>query len=63
MALYHSCLIDGDGHVGPREELNAESDREAMDNAKKYLVRHPEIPGVEVWLGDRLIVKLRQSIR
>lgn len=63
MALYHRCLIDGDGHVGPREDLNAESDREAMDNAKKHLIQHPEIPGVEVWLGDRLIVKLRQSIR
>ena len=58
MAGYQFCFFDRDDRIGSRMTLDAGSDREAMDKAKKYLAEHPNVSGVEVLLGERRIARL-----
>ena len=61
MADYYCCYLDLEDHIQARELMDASSDREAMDRAKKYLDTHPTLRGIEIWLGERQVTKLQQA--
>jgi len=59
MALYR-CFLYGeeDRVVGPPEIIDAPDDDKAIEQGKKVCREHPSCRRVEVWLRERLIVKL-----
>jgi hypothetical protein len=61
MAHYYLYLLDQEQHIKAREILSAGTETEAVAKAEAYLREHTAIPGVELWLGERLIKTLQQA--
>ena len=61
MTHYYLYLLSEHGHIKAREILTADNDADAVAKAEAYLRNHQAVPGVELWLGERQIISLRQT--
>src|SRR5262245_26327127 len=63
-AMKHYCchVLDQDGQINGREIIEGTSDNEVFGRANGYLAQHKSIRAVEVWLEDRYLGKLHQSM-
>lgn len=57
MADYRVYCLDGDGHIGLADWIDAESDEEAMTRARSM---KPKAHRCEVWQRRRLVAKLNE---
>jgi hypothetical protein len=55
MAAYRMYCLDGAGHIGLAEWIEASTDEEAVAEARKL---RPDASKCEVWLKERLVAKL-----
>ena len=56
MAEYRAYIVGDDDHFLGFEEMVCRDDGEAVAKAKRLLDDHD----IEVWSGDRLVIRLRQ---
>jgi hypothetical protein len=54
MAKYRAYIVGNDGHFASCEEFTCNDDNEAVAKAKRLVDDHD----VEVWSGERFIVRL-----
>ena len=57
MIEYRAFIVGSDGHFTGFEPLICADDAEAIEQAKRLVVSHD----VELWSGDRLVIRLRAS--
>ena len=62
MKRYCCHILDQNGQINGREISEGTSDNEAFGRANGYLAQHRSIRAVEIWLEDRYVGKLHQSI-
>ena len=55
MPSYRLYCLDGGGHIGLADWIEAETDEEAVSQARKL---KPHAHKCEVWLDKRLVAKL-----
>jgi hypothetical protein len=55
MADYRLYCLDGDGHIALADWIHAESDEDAMEQARKL---RPDAHRCEIWLENRLVATL-----
>lgn len=55
MADYRLYCLDGNGHIGLADWVQADSDEQAIDAARKL---RPDAHRCEIWLKSRLVAKL-----
>ena len=56
MSYYRWYLMDSDGHIRDFNKVTADSDREALEVARRDLVREEaRSSGFELWEGRRLV--------
>jgi hypothetical protein len=58
MAAYRIYCLDGAGHIGLADWIEAETDEQAIVEARKV---RPDANKCEVWLKDRLVGKLNAN--
>ena len=58
MAVYRAYLIDKDDRVDSFKPVDADSDEEALEAAKRLVDGHD----VEVWLLDRMVGRLSTRV-
>lgn len=58
MPDYRVYCLDGDGHIGFAEWIEAESDEDAITKARAL---RPDAHKCEVWLKQRLVAKLNSD--
>lgn len=62
MKRYCCHILDQNGQINGREIIEGTSDNEVFGRANGYLAQHRSIRAVEIWLEDRYVGKLHQSI-
>jgi hypothetical protein len=55
MADYRLYCLDGDGHIGLADWVEADTDEEAIVKAREL---RPDAHKCEIWLKSRLVAKL-----
>ena len=60
MTAYRLYCLDGDGHIGLADWIEAESDDDALVTARGL---RPDAHRCEVWQKDRLVAKLTDQGR
>lgn len=59
MALYRFYLLNGDGHLHRRRDMDCPTDGAAKESGRAYLLSFDRyFEGVEVWQGGRFVAKL-----
>jgi hypothetical protein len=61
MMQYYLYLLDSAGRIKAREILTAADDAAAITQGEGYLRDHTSVPGVEVWLGERIVTALSRT--
>jgi hypothetical protein len=59
MAEYRAYTVDRDGHFLGFEPLVCANDAEAIEQAKRLIVNH----AVELWSGERLVIRLEAKAK
>ena len=59
MAEYRAYTVDRDGHFLGFEPLVCATDAEAIDQAKRLVVNH----AIELWSGERLVIRLEAKTK
>ena len=59
MAEYRAYTVDRDGHFMGFEPLVCANDAEAIEQAKRLIVNH----AVELWSGERLVIRLEAKAK
>jgi hypothetical protein len=55
MAAYRVYYLDGLGHIGLADWIEADTDEQALQRAQRL---RPDAHKCEIWLKDRLVAKL-----
>ena len=63
MALYQCYLWQLDGRVAFCEQIDAASDRPAIEIARRMLAQHPAYATVELWQAMRLVLQEGEPIK
>jgi hypothetical protein len=59
MAEYRAYIVGVDGHFIDFEPLICDDDDGAIEKAKRFVDGHD----VELWCGERLVIRLRPGIK
>jgi hypothetical protein len=60
MAVYRIYCLDGAGHIGLADWIEAPTDEQAVDQARTL---RPDAYKCEVWLKERMVAKLNNAGR
>jgi hypothetical protein len=55
---YRAYIVGDDDHFLGFEEMVCRDDGEAIANAKRFMDRH----AIEIWSGERLVIRLKAKI-